>query len=117
MIVGLDPLNSAAKGQVRTIIAPDPRNGGVYTLDDATRTANPSPRFMYDLAVGGGGTYALPLGGPRSLRWYSPEPRGVCQVRARTRNSLAVSRWQVLSALAAASLSRPPLPRPGTPLP
>jgi hypothetical protein len=65
MIVGLDPLNSAPKGQVRTIIAPDPRNGGVYTLDDATRTANPSPRFMYDLAVGGGGTYALPLGGPR----------------------------------------------------
>jgi hypothetical protein len=65
MIVGLDPLNSAPKGQVRTIIAPDPATGRVYTLDDATRTANLSPRFMYDLAVGGGGTYALPLGGPR----------------------------------------------------
>jgi hypothetical protein len=45
-IAGLDPLNSAPKGQVKTIIAPDPRTGGVYTLDDATRTANPSPRFM-----------------------------------------------------------------------
>jgi hypothetical protein len=64
LIVGLDPLNSAPKGQVRTIIAPDPKNG-VYTLDDATRTANLGLRFMYDLAVGGGGTYALPLGGPR----------------------------------------------------
>lgn len=65
MIAGLDPLNSVPKGQIRTIIAPDPKGRAVYTLDDATRTANLSPRFMYDLAVGGGGSYALPLGGSR----------------------------------------------------
>jgi hypothetical protein len=65
IMAGLDPLNSAAKGQIRTIVAPDAKNGAVYTLDEATRTANLSPRFMYDMAVGGGGTYALPLGGPR----------------------------------------------------
>jgi len=65
VVTGLDPLNTAPKGQVRTIIDPDPGHSGVYTLDEQTRTVNPSPRFMYDQAVGGGGSYALPIGGAR----------------------------------------------------
>jgi len=65
VVSGLDPLNTSAKGQVRTIIDPDPGDTAVYTLDDRTRTANLSLRFMYDQAVGGGGSYALPIGGAR----------------------------------------------------
>jgi hypothetical protein len=65
LITGLDPLNFAAKGQIRTVIDPDPGDAMVYSLDDSTHTANPSPRFMWGQAIGGGGTYALPLGGPR----------------------------------------------------
>jgi hypothetical protein len=65
VVSGLDPLNSTATGQVRTIIDPDPGDTAVYTLDERTRTANLSPRFMYDQAVGGGGSYALPIGGER----------------------------------------------------
>ena len=68
IISGLDPLNSAAKGQVRITIQSDPAKRMVYALDSATRTANALPRFMGDLSVGGGATYALPLGGPR---WQS----------------------------------------------
>jgi len=63
-VTGLDPLNSA-KGQTRIIIAPGPADAGVYTLDPITRTANLGLRFMLDHTIGGGGTYALPLGGPR----------------------------------------------------
>jgi hypothetical protein len=77
VLSGLDPLNTAAKGQVRTIIDPDAGDGAVYTLDEASRTANPSPRFMYDQAVGGGGSYALPIGGARwgALIFGQPERR------------------------------------------
>ena len=65
VISGLDPLNTAPKGQVRTIVDPDPEDSSVYTLDERTRTANLSPRFMYDQAVGGGASFALPIGGAR----------------------------------------------------
>jgi hypothetical protein len=77
VVSGLDPLNTTAKGQVRTIIDPDPENTAVYTLDDRTRTVNLHLRFMYDQAVGGGGSYALPIGGARwgALIFGNPERR------------------------------------------
>jgi len=64
-IMGLDALTPAADGQVRITIYPDPSTRAVFTLDPATKTANPHPRFLTSLAIGGGDSYALPLGGPR----------------------------------------------------
>jgi hypothetical protein len=64
-ILGLEALNPAANGQVRITIQPEPEKSVVFTLDPVTRTANPGPRNIDGLAVGGGDTYALPLGGPR----------------------------------------------------
>ncbi len=64
-ILGLGVLNPAAEGQVIITIHPDPSKGAAFTLDPATKTANLHPRDIVGLAVGGGDTYALPLGGPR----------------------------------------------------
>lgn len=77
MTTGLDPLNSAVKGQVRTIIDTDPDKGGLYTLDPLARTANLGVRDVIGMGVGGGDTYALPLGGSRwaSLAFHRGERR------------------------------------------
>ncbi len=64
-IMGLDALNPAADGQVRITIQSDPSDRGVFTLEPVTRTANRHPRDIAGLTVGGGDTFALPLGGPR----------------------------------------------------
>ncbi|CAN5870832.1 hypothetical protein BH18ACI5_BH18ACI5_10290 [soil metagenome] len=62
-IMGIEALNPSADGQVRITVQPDPTVGMVYTLDPGTRTARKGPRFAADVAVGGGRTFAVPLGG------------------------------------------------------
>jgi hypothetical protein len=64
---GIEALNPAASGQVRITVHPDPSQWKVYTLDPATRTARMGPRFAADAAVGGGYTFAVPLGGVRFM--------------------------------------------------
>ena len=61
---GNQALNSA-DGGVRITIQSDPSQRAVFTLDPATRTANRHPAALAQSAVGGGDTFALPLGGPR----------------------------------------------------
>jgi hypothetical protein len=65
MIMGLEALNPPADGQVRITVQPDSEGTTVYTLDPLTQTANPGPRAIVGLAVGGGDTFGLPLVGPR----------------------------------------------------
>ena len=69
-ISGREPLNPAAEREVRITIRPDPAHGAVYTLDPRTRTARQGPRHIAGLALGGGGTFALPLGGVRFLVFH-----------------------------------------------
>lgn len=57
----------ASGGQVRITIHPDTATGKVYTLDPETRTARLGPRSGADWAIGGGSTFAVPLGGSRFL--------------------------------------------------
>jgi hypothetical protein len=66
-IIGLEALNPAAEGQARITIHPDLATAKVYTLDPVTRTARIGSRYVADSAVGGGDTFAVPLGGPRFL--------------------------------------------------
>lgn len=66
-IIGLEGLNTAGAEQLRITVQPDPADGRVYTLDPASRTAHVGPRSTADSAVGGGDTFALPLGGARFL--------------------------------------------------
>jgi hypothetical protein len=74
-ILGLGSLNPAAEGQVRITVQPDPTIGMVYTLDPGTRTARRGPRFAADAAVGGGRTFAVPLGGVRFMDFYRAAER------------------------------------------
>jgi hypothetical protein len=67
MIIGLEALRPTPEGQVRITIQPDPADGRVYTLDPGTRTARVGPRSGADGAVGGGNSFAVPLGGVRFL--------------------------------------------------
>ena len=67
MIMGLEALNPAADGQIRTTIYPDPSKGTVYTLDPMTRTAAEGSRDMAGMTVGGGDTFSAPVGGARFL--------------------------------------------------
>ena len=66
-IIGLQALNAGAEQQVRITVYPDPTKGSAYTLDPVARTAALGPRSIAGLAVGGGDTFAVPLGGPRFL--------------------------------------------------
>ena len=66
-ITGLEALSPSVEGQVRITIQPKPADGMVYTLDPVTRTARIGPRSGADWAVGGGQTFAVPLGGFRFL--------------------------------------------------
>lgn len=67
MIMGIASLSPTAEGQVRITIQPEPTDGRVYTLDPSARTARLGPRSSADWAVGGGETFAVPLGGIRFL--------------------------------------------------
>ena len=69
-IRGLEPLNPASTSQMRITVWPDPAGWQAYTLDPLTRTANVGPRNLAGLAVGGGDTFALPLGGTRFLLFH-----------------------------------------------
>lgn len=64
-IMGLDQLNPAAEGQVRITILPNPADGAVYTLDARARTFALGVRNVATSGVGGGDTFAVPLG------WFS----------------------------------------------
>lgn len=57
----------AADGQVRVTIQPEADSRANYTLDAATRMAQRGPGSLSDPAVGGGDTFAVPLGGNRFL--------------------------------------------------
>ena len=52
---------------IRTIIDPDPGDGGVYTLDAQTRTARSAPRSLVGMTTGGGREFSVPVGGVRFL--------------------------------------------------
>ena len=52
---------------IRTIIDPDPGDGGVYTLDAQTRTARSAPRSLVGMTAGGGREFSVPVGGVRFL--------------------------------------------------
>jgi hypothetical protein len=58
----------------RITILPDTASGTVYTLDPISRTASIGPRSGADWAVGGGDSFAVPLGGARFLIFVHGEP-------------------------------------------
>lgn len=66
-IMGSDAHVASINPLTRVTVYPDPTTNVVYTLDTAARTAHPGPRGIAALAVGGGSTYAFPLGGARFL--------------------------------------------------
>jgi len=72
---------------IRTIIDPDPGNGGVYTLDAQTRTARSAPRSLVGMTTGGSREFSVPVGGVRFLGFrragdlLSADPNGFADVR------------------------------------
>jgi hypothetical protein len=66
MLAGVDQQNSPGPRERITII-PDTTSGAVYTLDATSRTASIGSRSAADWAVGGGDSFAVPLGGARFL--------------------------------------------------
>lgn len=66
-IDGVGKQSPAAEGQVRITICPDPAGGRAYALDSLTRTASLGSRDIAGIAVGGGDTFAVPLGPARFL--------------------------------------------------
>jgi hypothetical protein len=69
-IVGLEELDPGAASRVRTTVWPNPDDWGAYVLDPLTRIARKGPRDIAGRAVGGGDTFALPLGGVRFLLFH-----------------------------------------------
>jgi hypothetical protein len=63
--VGGHASGAASDRAVRITIGPDPSAGVMLALDPVARTANQHPRAINAAAIGGGDTYAVPLGGPR----------------------------------------------------
>jgi hypothetical protein len=70
MIMGLETLSPASDGQVRITIYPDPAKGNVFTLDPRARTVTPGPRGGASTAIGGGSSFAVPLGGASFLVFH-----------------------------------------------
>lgn len=68
------PPNQPRGQQIRITVYPDPTNGWAYTLDPVARTASKGPRDIFGEAVGGGDTFAVPLGGARFLVFHRGEP-------------------------------------------
>jgi hypothetical protein len=72
---------------IRTIIDPDPGDGGVYTLDAQTRTARSAPRSLVGMTTGGSREFSVPVGGVRFLGFrragdlLSAEPGAFADVR------------------------------------
>ena len=62
---GLPAPVTIAERHIRTIIDPDPGNGGVYTLDAQTRTARAAPRDLLGMTTGGGREFSVLIGGVR----------------------------------------------------
>lgn len=69
-IIGLEELDPGAASPVRTTVWPDPDDWGAYVLDPVTRLARKGPRDIAGMAIGGGDTFALPLGGVRFLLFH-----------------------------------------------
>jgi hypothetical protein len=59
--------------ELRITVAPDPASPAIYTIDPTTRTMSRGLRFAADQAIGGGDTFALPLGGVRFLIFLRPQ--------------------------------------------
>jgi hypothetical protein len=68
-----ESLNPGAEKQLRITIDTTPGGGGVYVLDPLARKAGETARDLASLVVGGGSTFALPLGGTRFLIFRRPE--------------------------------------------
>jgi hypothetical protein len=68
-IIGLEPVNGAVDPQIRVTIHSDPSKPVAYTLDPVRRVTFLGPRGIFGLAVGGGETFAVPLGGVRFLQF------------------------------------------------
>jgi hypothetical protein len=90
-IIGLDALKSGTEAQVRITVYPDPTKGSAYTLDPVAKTAALGPRSIAGLVVGGGNTFAVPLGGSRFLVFDRGD-----RLRARYRLGDAVTREESL---------------------
>jgi hypothetical protein len=64
---GLPAPTTVSERHIRTIIDPDPGDGGVYTLDAQTRTARSAPRSLVGMTTGGDSKFSVPVGGARFL--------------------------------------------------
>jgi hypothetical protein len=72
-INGSEEIVASATNVQRITVWPDPADSRAYayTLEPLTRTARKGPRDIAGLAVGGGDTFAAPLGGVRFLIFHS----------------------------------------------
>ena len=68
----MDWPNLADGKHVRIRIDTDRHDGGVYVLDPVARSVREGVTGLESLAVGGGNTFALPLGGPQFLVFARP---------------------------------------------
>jgi hypothetical protein len=64
---GLPAPSTIAERHIRTVIAPEPSSGGVFTLDAQTRTARAAPRSLVAMTTGGNRQFSVPVGGVRFL--------------------------------------------------
>ena len=60
-----DPVTAAKVHTSLITIDPDPNDGSIYTLDPRTKTAHIGLRSIAGIAIGGGETFALPIGNAR----------------------------------------------------
>jgi hypothetical protein len=82
---------------IRTIVDPDPGDGGVYTLDAQTRTARSAPRSLIGMTAGGSREFLVPVGGVRFLGFrragdlLSAEPDAFADVRGESLGSQRIA--------------------------
>ncbi len=67
---GLPAPATMAERHVRTIIDPEPGDGGVLTLDAQTRTARNMDRSLLAMTAGGNRWFSVPIGGVRFLAFF-----------------------------------------------
>jgi hypothetical protein len=72
MLTGSKAPNATVEDQVRISIALMDHSEEVSVLRPSTKTVGPGHRYIAALAVGGGDTFSLPLGGTRFLVFIRP---------------------------------------------
>ena len=59
--------DNVSERHIRAIIAPEPGDRGVLTLDAKTQTVRSAPRSLMAMIIGGGRWFSVPVGGARFL--------------------------------------------------